>query len=171
MPSALKEELIYHQYGNLLNKFDYFRVLNNDFVWGLLKLISKITYDKFDNIYEDDSFAQSMFLINKGYVKLYTDNDFAFAVYRFGNLFGDIEIMLNIRRNGTAKSMEFCQIYQIKKDALDELLVDYPDTRKFLTKEAIRKNHKLTKYRKEIMLKIPFFGRKYQKEKSERRLE
>ena len=49
-----------------------------------------------------------MYLIHKGFVKLYAENDFPFAVYRISTTFGDIDIFCNQRRNGTAKAMEYC---------------------------------------------------------------
>ena len=148
LPSTIKEEILFHQYGQLISRFDFFQTLqNNDFVWGILRNLSKTTYDKFDIIYKDNQIANAMYFIHKGYVKLYAENDYAFAVFRQRTCFGEYEIMLNQRRNGTAKAMDYCQIYHIKKEKLDDLLIDYPSTRKDLIGFAIQKSKTLMEHR------------------------
>lgn len=96
LPSTLKEEVMFHQYGAIIKKFHFFeKVNNNDFVWGAVKCLKKISFDKNDTIYFDDSISDCMYLIHKGFVKLYAENDFPFAVYRISTTFGDIDIFCN----------------------------------------------------------------------------
>lgn len=84
-----------------------------------------------------------MYLIHKGFVKLYAENDFPFAVYRISTTFGDIDIFCNQRRNGTAKAMEYCQFYKVLKSNIEELFLDYPEIKKRLFSDALEKNEKL----------------------------
>jgi len=56
LPIAMKEALMYHQYGPLMNRFDFFETTSNNlFVWDMLKKLSKIQYEKGDVLYEDNS--------------------------------------------------------------------------------------------------------------------
>jgi len=52
-----------------------------------------------------------MFFINKGLIKAFAENDFPFAVYRTGNCFGHVEILLGQKRNGKACAMQFSDLY------------------------------------------------------------
>ena len=37
IPATLKEEVLFHQFGNLMFKFSFFeKIGNNDFVWSIL---------------------------------------------------------------------------------------------------------------------------------------
>jgi len=56
----------------------------------------------------DDTNSDCMYLIHKGFVKLYAENGYPFANYRISTAFGDHDMLLNIRRNGTAKSLMPC---------------------------------------------------------------
>ena len=71
----------------------------------------------------------------------------AFAVYRSGTTFGDIEVILGQKRNGTAKAMDFCQLYRVHKPQFDQLLEGYPHIRRMLVEEAIQGNFLLTRAR------------------------
>ena len=52
LPSSLREEVLYKQYGALVERI---KILNesddNEFVWALVQLAQKINYGKDDTIY------------------------------------------------------------------------------------------------------------------------
>ena len=53
-----------------------------------------VQYEKMDVIYYDNTYPHYMFFINEGQIKIFSENDFPFAVYRAGSTFGDVEILL-----------------------------------------------------------------------------
>lgn len=64
--------------------------------------MKKIRYEKGDKIYHDKDLSETLYLINKGHVKLYAENGFPFAAFKSGSHFGDVDMFCGIRRNGTA---------------------------------------------------------------------
>lgn len=148
LPGTLKEELLFHKYGNILLKYHFLnKVENYNFVWGILKDLKKIQFELSDNIYLDNALATGFYLVHKGYIRLLAENGMAFAVYRSGTTFGDIEVILGQKRNGTAKAMDFCQLYRVHKPQFDQLLEGYPHIRRMLVEEAIQGNFLLTRAR------------------------
>ena len=113
---------------------------NNDFVWSILQKIIKISFERGDVIYTDDKYANSMYLIHQGYVKLYAENDFPFAVFRVGHHFGDVDIFCSQKRNGTAKAMDSCSFYKIRRHDIQNVIVDYPISKAKLIESAIQLN-------------------------------
>lgn len=114
LPSTIKEEVLFHQYGSIIKKFLFFKKQNNnEFVWLIVKQLDKIQFDKGDIIYHDNNISECMYLIHKGIVKLFAENDFPYAVYRESTSFGDYDVFLNQRRNGTAKSVQQSQLYKL----------------------------------------------------------
>lgn len=106
LPDALKEELIFHKFGNMIFKFHFLtKNGSSNLVWDMLKNLNKLTFDVNDTIYLDNSLANTIYLIHDGYVKLFAENGFAFQVYRLGTNFGDSEVILGLKSNGTAKAM------------------------------------------------------------------
>lgn len=79
LPGTLKEELIFHKFGGLIFKFHFLsKHGNNNFVWDILKNLTKLTLEMGDTIYMDKSFATTIYLIHNGYVKLIAENGHAF---------------------------------------------------------------------------------------------
>lgn len=74
LPSTLKEEVFFHQFGSIIKKFDYFeKFRNNDLTWAIVKAFKKISFTPGDVIYADNSVADCMYFIHLGYVKLFTE--------------------------------------------------------------------------------------------------
>ena len=53
----------------------------------------------------------------------------SFANFKVNTTFGDIDMVLNIGRCGTARSMDVSQTYRLTKYNLEENLQDFPEIR------------------------------------------
>lgn len=145
LPPTLKEELFFHQFGSLIDNLEFLQDLeNNECTWGIVKNLKKIRYERGDKIYHDNDLSETLYLINKGNVKIYAENGFAIASYKNGQHFGDIEMFCGTRRNGTATAAEDCQLYKIQKNQLEDVLTDFPTIKKKLISKAIEDNQLLT---------------------------
>jgi len=124
LPSTLKEEVFYHQYGSLMLKLYFFQNLNENssFRWAVVRKLKKIKLDKTDDIYKDQDLADTMYLIHSGVVKIYAENGFAFATFRKGMNFGESEILTGMRRNGTARTQDVLSLYTLSKPDLEQSL-------------------------------------------------
>lgn len=140
LPPTLKEELFFHQYGGLIDHLNFLQDLGNDCVWGIVKALKKINYEKGDTIYLDGDLSEHLFIIHKGTVKLYADNGYPFSQYKSGMHFGDADLLCGTRRNGTAKASEDCLLYKIEKGKLEDILGDFPSMRIKLVTKAIKDN-------------------------------
>ena len=88
-----------------------------------------------------------MYLLNKGKVKLYAENDIEFAIYRERDHFGDTDMILNQRRNGTAITIIETYLYKIYKNVLDNVIINFPDVKQMLHDQAYQTNKILVKSR------------------------
>lgn len=52
----------------------------------------------------DRSLSTSFYMIHDGIIKLYADNGLPFKVFKKGSQFGQTEMVVGIRRNGTARA-------------------------------------------------------------------
>ena len=132
LPPTIKEELFFHMYGSLLESLEFFQQLDNDCTWAIIKCLKKVKYDKGDKIYHDKDLSDNMYLIHKGTVKLYAENDYPFAQYKNGAHFGEADMFCGTTRNGTAQTSEDSQLYKISKSNMDEVLTDFPSIRRKL---------------------------------------
>lgn len=111
LPPTYKEEVFFHQYGNLIYDLTFLQELATDCTWGIVKFLKKSKFEKTDIIYRDKSLSETIFFIYKGVVKLYAENDYPFYTFNSSNTFGDSDMITNIRRIGNAVAFEDCQLY------------------------------------------------------------
>lgn len=63
----------------------------------MVQLLKKIKVDKEDVVYWEGDFAEEIYFIKSGKIKLYVENGFPFASYKDGQHFGDPEGNISIQ--------------------------------------------------------------------------
>ena len=127
VPSTLKEEILYFQYGVLIKKMNFFKDQNNlKFIWDFLQHMNKALYHRHTEIYIDNGLSDVMFFINYGQVNLLNELGKTFHSFKGGEHFGHAEMFCNSKRNGTAVPHEESLIYLIKKYHVERVLKKYP---------------------------------------------
>jgi len=96
----------------------------------------------------------------QGKVKLVAENNFAFAHFNAGEVFGETDVLCDISRNGTALAVEHCVLYFIDRDAFVNSIVAYPEDHQRLLQNAIKKNRQYVNRRYETLKKNPLYGHK-----------
>ena len=72
LPLSLKEEILYRQYGGLVETIKVLRdSTDNEFVWAVVQIANKIAFEKDDTIYWQGDIGENIFMIYKGRVSLY----------------------------------------------------------------------------------------------------
>lgn len=68
----------------------------------MVQQLKKIKVDRGDVLYYDGEYAEEIFFIKQGKVKLFATNDFPFMTLKNGETFGDFEVIFNEHRMGKA---------------------------------------------------------------------
>jgi CRP-like cAMP-binding protein len=92
-----------------------------------MKGLKQITYEAHSQIYFDASIPDSIFFVISGKVKLVAENNFAFAHFTQGEVFGETDVLCDINRNGTAVAVDHCVLYFIDRDEFINCIVAYPE--------------------------------------------
>lgn len=72
LPLSLREEVLYRQFGGLVETIKVLRdSTDNEFVWAVVQIASKIAFEKDDTIYWAGDFSENIYMIYKGRVSLY----------------------------------------------------------------------------------------------------
>lgn len=123
-----------------------------------MKSLEKITYEAHSQIYFDNSITDSIFFVISGKVKLVVENDFAFAHFNPGEVFGETDVLCDINRNGSAVAIEHCVLYLIDRDQFLNSIVAYPEDHQRLLESAIKKNRQYVNRRYQTLKKNPLYG-------------
>ena len=85
LPSTLKEEMIFYQFGKLINQLEFFETIrDNDCIWAILSRLSRIKYDFNQQIYAEGEPGEIIYFIHSGKVVLKTWNGFVFKTFKSG---------------------------------------------------------------------------------------
>jgi signal-transduction protein with cAMP-binding, CBS, and nucleotidyltransferase domain len=120
MPSALKEDLMFFQYGTIIRTMTLFQHFNNyKFIWDILQNLNKSVFYKDTEIYKDGDLSDTMYFIQTGQVNLLNEKGYTFHSFKVGENFGNPEMVCGSIRCGTAIPLDECLIFFIKKFHLD----------------------------------------------------
>jgi CRP-like cAMP-binding protein len=92
-----------------------------------MKNLKKVCYESHCQIYFDNSISDSIYFVITGKVKLVAENDFAFAHFNEGEVFGETDVLCSTNRNGTAAAIEYSELYFIDRDDFMNSIVNYPE--------------------------------------------
>lgn len=103
LPLVLREEVLYRQFGVLVETIKVLHdSTDNEFVWAVVQIATKIAFEKDDTIYLQGDFSENMYMIFKGRVSLYAQNGYVFTSYSEGDLLGDSDALLDEVRDSKA---------------------------------------------------------------------
>ena len=64
LPPTLKEELFFFQFGNLVNKLNFFtEIQEQELKWAIVKQLNKISYERGDKVYNDQELSETIYFI------------------------------------------------------------------------------------------------------------
>ena len=100
----MREELYFFQFRGLIEELDFFKGGNfGNYTFEMMKQLLMYNFFHGEQVYEHDSVANTVYFIQTGVVKIFTQNGFSFETYSKGCTFGDAEVFTYLKRIGTAK--------------------------------------------------------------------
>ena len=67
LPPTMKEEVLFFQFGKLIDEFAFlYDIKDQNCVWNLMRIVKKVTFERFDYIYHDGAFSETIYLLYKG---------------------------------------------------------------------------------------------------------
>ena len=117
LPTSLREKVLFFRFHGLFDSLEFLKAnVKKDFVWHMVQMLRKIKVDKDDVIYCEGDFAEEIYFIKTGKVKLYAKNGFSFISYKEGQHFGDTDVIYRETRDGKAVAQTDCLFYSLHKD-------------------------------------------------------
>eukprot|EP00351_Strombidinopsis_sp_SopsisLIS2011_P005188 CAMPEP_0116870460 /NCGR_PEP_ID=MMETSP0463-20121206/373_1 /TAXON_ID=181622 /ORGANISM="Strombidinopsis sp, Strain SopsisLIS2011" /LENGTH=171 /DNA_ID=CAMNT_0004507029 /DNA_START=882 /DNA_END=1397 /DNA_ORIENTATION=+ len=115
-------------------------------------------FQRGDPIYQQGDFAENIYIVHQGEVKMYAVNGFPYHTYKIGDVFGDADCFLNEPRDSKAAAAIPCILYSINFDKLNELLVQFPEQKSKMLANAKKANSMHRKKMMQVEKKNPIYG-------------
>lgn len=128
LPISLQSEISISVNKKIIPKVNIFNTGTPGFIPELLRQGKPmITLKDHTIIYKGDA-AEEIFLLVQGHAEVLTSNDkITAAILSEGAYFGEIGILLDMKRTVTIRAMTDCICKAISKDKIYKILEKYPD--------------------------------------------
>eukprot|EP00347_Sterkiella_histriomuscorum_P001048 403373535 len=144
LPAALRSEVVKHTHGEIIQKINFFKEKDPDFLWAILPALRPIKLMPTDVLYTQGDHSDEIYFIKKGRIKLYIDVNennpdaqeplnIAFIAYVEGSYFGDSDIFFqdeNKGRDSTAVADTECHLLVLSRKDLMALGDDFQEMSK-----------------------------------------
>lgn len=123
-------------------------VSNRNFAEEMATKLEPIIAFPDEIILRENTSGDEMFFINSGVVEIYLSGSKTSAYVAIGDgcYFGEVSLLLDVRRTASARTKTRCLLFKISKDDLMTVLSDFPDTYEIMVDVAKRRQRRLKHY-------------------------
>ena len=111
-------QVVFFLNADIIKGVPYFLNKNKDFVLHIVSLLAPLFVGPGETLYSEGEVALEMFFLVKGVVEIVADIDGAevqCAVMREGSYFGELALLMGIRRSTTARVVEHSNLFVLNK--------------------------------------------------------
>lgn len=139
IPDSFRLEIMQQITQDLLAKVPLFQLSPQPLKGVLLGALQLNTYPPDTLIATEGELATEICFISQGKVQISStlNPDFTFTL-NAGDYFGDLSIMLQEKRTGSVKTMEYCEIFTLSMQDFTLIKTKYPEFKEVLTKVSSR---------------------------------
>jgi voltage-gated potassium channel len=127
LPKKIQSELFFHINKPVLQKVPFLRDAKIELVEDLMNELEPHVYIPGEKIFRTGDLGEAMYFIYKGQVQILDDKGVVKVTLGEGAFFGEMAILASRKRTATARSIDFCDLYVLSKDAFDRVCQRYPE--------------------------------------------
>lgn len=137
LPSSLKMKVALYLNKEIFQKIPLFHGAEETLIEQLVEHLQPVVYTPGDYIVRKGEVGYTMFFINRGQTEVIAeDGETVLARLHDGNFFGEIALLMNVKRTASIRAADFCDLYTLDKDTFDKVIKDYPDFAEKITQLA-----------------------------------
>ncbi|ORY50731.1 camp-binding domain-like protein [Rhizoclosmatium globosum] len=119
-----------------IKKLGIFASASDSFCDSLSMRVKCIKYQLGENIINIGEESEAIYFLLKGSVEVIGPTGAINAEIASGSFFGEVGVLLNMKRTATIRAKEECNIFRLSKQDLDEVVVEYPSMKAVLKAAA-----------------------------------
>jgi len=152
---ALRDELLSFIYGKIVAKVQFFKdCKDQDFLWHVLPQLKSINLKKGDVLFFRGDYAEDIYFIVQGIIKLYSKDGNPFHKVSDGQMLGESDTLLDLPRNSKAiaqsnlsmlvlSKSQFENLFQYSQEYCFKMIIESRLTRDTLANKMNRLDQKL----------------------------
>jgi voltage-gated potassium channel len=127
LPVSLQSEVSLHLKKEVIEKIPLFNEADPRFIREIALHLKSVVLTPGDCVFSEGDVGKEMFFVVKGELEVLTKEGQRLAVLKDGDFFGEIAIFANKPRTATVKSLTYCDLYSLNKNAFDYVVSKYED--------------------------------------------
>ena len=140
---SLQTEVLLHINRGLIEKVPFFRKASTDFLRDIVHLLEPCVFLPGDFIFKEGDVGNAMFFLSSGEVEVLSAREERIAVLSEGAYFGEIALLRESHRTASIRALDYCNAYELKGEAVRDLIQRYPEFEQHLCEEALQRSRNL----------------------------
>eukprot|EP00736_Rhodelphis_marinus_P009441 Rmarinus@m.25663 len=165
---TLRREVALYLFKDLIRRVPFFRTCDMDFVTAIVTRLMPLKFEDGDTICREGEIGKHIFIVKSGSVSLMKNlrecgipHDITVTSLYSGSIFGEVEVLLDVKRYYSVLATTTVELFVIPRDALLLALDDFPDIHdQFIQAAVDRSEQHLTQLKVYIRRILSPFGSK-----------
>ena len=128
LPPSLKTEVSLFLNREIIQKVPLFRTASEEFIRAIALEMQPVIFLPGDYIVRAGDLGEEMYFISQGAVEIVSaDEKVVYATLQPGQFFGEMALILDQPRTASARAVDYCDLYLLRKASLERILLRHPD--------------------------------------------
>lgn len=156
LPNGLRRDVQMYMLSNIVANFPIFANTPVNFVTAVVEKFRYELLIAHEYVFTADEPGKHLYIIHIGRVEVITPEGVVVGKLADGGYFGEVAILLDVRRTSSVRTVCRCHFYKLSKEDFNEVLQGFPELRERIVAKAMQRMQKTNRVRsKASMSSIP----------------
>lgn len=127
LPRKIQSEIFFHINKPVLEKVPFLKGAKHELIEDLMHALEPRVFVPDEKIFRIGDEGEAMYFIYKGKVEILGPHNSLIATLGEGAFFGEMALLEDRRRTATAKAIQYCDVYILRRDAFAHVCQKYPE--------------------------------------------
>lgn len=127
LPLALQSEVYVYMKIKLISELPVFYGLPLPCLMRVCQALEQVSFSANQDIIKKGDAAEEMYIIDHGEVHVMNDDGRTIAILKHGQCFGEIALLMELKRTAKVVAASYCDAYRFKKSDFQEISASYPE--------------------------------------------
>jgi voltage-gated potassium channel len=144
LPTSLRTEVSLVLKREFIEKVPFFKGASQELIREIALELRPVTFTPGDYIFRAGEIGWHMYFISRGIVEVVaSDGQTVLAKLSDGDFFGEISLLFSQPRTAGIRAVNYCDLYELGKATLEQILAHYPDFAMHIRNEAHKRRDNL----------------------------